>query len=107
ANINLTFTPNQGLSLAQAAQLCGFTGFDWVQKITRQDDPSKFFARNLGGKFNPAVKGPVRLTSKTTPYSDPPPGGGYTYTPTPDNSYPFYYDPAVDLPPHEAGGMVL
>ncbi|HUO37029.1 MAG TPA: hypothetical protein VMU34_03920 [Mycobacterium sp.] len=98
-NVSATFTPNKGLTIAQAAQLCGFQNFDWVQKVTSLPDPSPFFARNLNGAFNSKVKGAVRITSHDTPFSDPPQGGGYTYQGnTPDNSYPFYYDVATELP---------
>lgn len=117
-NICAAFTPNQangspatagmpGYTLAQAAQLCGFTNFDWVQKITTQFDPSEFYARNLGGAFDPTIPTYVRLTSKRVPWYDPPQGGGYAPNfggeATPDNSYPFYYDPNVDLPDAEDG----
>lgn len=117
-NICATFTPNQlsgqpptsgmpGLTLAQAAQLCGFKDFDWIQKKNVQFDPSPFFARNLGGAFDSKITGFVRLTSKRAPYDDPPNGGGYA--PgfgggiTPDNSFPFYYDQSLELPGHEDG----
>ena len=111
ANIDATFIPNLGLSIAQAAQLCGFKTFDWVQKDTKHDDPMPLYARNLGGAFDSNVNGPVHLTSKSTPWSDPPAGGGY-YDPTdpteaPDYSYPFYYNPNVDLPPQQTGGMIM
>jgi hypothetical protein len=106
ANICAVFTPKMGATLQAAAQACGFTNFDWVQPITRQNDPSPFFARNLGMAFK-AVAGSVRLTSATVPWSDPPQGGGYAQGggggATPDFSYPFYYDPAVDLPGAQDG----
>jgi hypothetical protein len=119
-NICATFTPNQssgappapgmpGYTLSQAAQLCGFKDFDWTQKVTVSFDPSSFYARNLGGAFDPKIIGPVRLTSKRDPVNDPPQGGGYADgfggDATPDNSYPFYYDPNVDLPGHESGSV--
>lgn len=107
ANINATFTPNLGLTLQQAAQYCGFTDFNWTQQITRQDDPSLFYARNLNGAFDASVNGPVRLASARTPYADPPQGGGYTYTAAPDFSYPFYYDRIAELPGHKVGGVTL
>lgn len=108
ANIDATFTPNLGLTLAQAAELCGFKTFDWIQKVTHQADPSEFFARNLGGAFRSNVNGHVRLTSATTPYSDPPQGGGYDDGNPPDFSFPFYYDPNNDLPQHQtATGMTF
>src|SRR5947209_17447917 len=62
ANIDATFKPKLNLNLQQAAQFCGFVDFDWVQKITRQDDPSMFYARNIGGAFDPKVAGPVNLS---------------------------------------------
>jgi hypothetical protein len=110
-NICATFTPQQGYTLAQAAQVCGFKEFDWIQNKTVQFDPSPFYARNIGGAFDPAVTGSVRLTSKRVPRSDPPQGGGYVYRfggdVMPDNSFPFYYDPNVDLPGHEDGSAII
>lgn len=117
-NICATFTPNQasgappapgmpGYTLAQAAQLCGFKNFNWVQQKTVQFDPSPFYARNLNGAYDSSIGGFVRLTSKRAPYDDPPKGGGYAPGAgggaTPDNSYPFYYDTALELPAHEDG----
>lgn len=109
-NICATFTPNQGYTLAQAAQVCGFKDFDWIQQITVQFDPSAFYARNLGGAFDPAVSSSVRLTSKRVPWSDPPQGGGYAAgfggDVVPDNSYPFYYDQNTELAGHEDGSAM-
>ncbi len=117
-NICATFTPNQlsgappapgapGLTIAQAAQLCGFKNFDWVQKKTVQFDPSPFFARNLGGAYDSTIPGFVRLTSKRAPYDDPPNGGGYAPGAgggaAPDNSFPFYFDQNLELPGQENG----
>lgn len=106
-NICATFTPNQSETLTQAAQLCGFTNFDWVQQITVQFDPSTFYARNLNGAFDSTISGNVRLTSKRVPWSDPPQGGGYAQgfggDATPDNSYPFYYDASGEVVQHESG----
>lgn len=100
-NIDATFIPNLNLQVAQAARYCGFRDFDWVQQVTHQDDPSEFYARNIGGAFDSKVNGSVRLTSARTPYSDPPPGGGYLNDSV-DNSYPFYYDAnSGDLQQHE------
>jgi hypothetical protein len=67
ANIDATFTPNLGLTLQQAAAFCGFVNFNWVQKVTHQDDPSIFYARNIGGAFDPTATGPVNLSSARTP----------------------------------------
>ncbi len=115
ANLDMSFTPNFNLTLLQAAQYCGFVNFDWVQQVTYQVDPSEFWAWNIGGAFDPTVTGTVNLTSKRTPYSDPPPGGGYAPAPgndpsqfPPDYSYPFYYDIAGELvADHEIGGYTL
>jgi hypothetical protein len=102
--ITATFTPNLGYSLASAAQACGFADFDWVQTFTHISDPGNMWARNSGGAFNPAISGPVRLTSAYSgKVSDPPQGGGYS-NPNPvlaahymvDNSYPFYCNVAGD-----------
>ena len=97
-----TSTTNGPYTLAQAAQLCGFADFDWVQTITHLSDPSPYWARNTGGAFNPSVAGLVRLTSAYSgKLSDPPQGGGYS-NPNPilagavDNSYPFYCDVTGD-----------
>lgn len=105
-NIDATFTPNLSLTLAQAAQYCGFKDFDWVQHVTHKDDPSEFYARNLGGAFDSKINGRVRLTSARTPFNDPPPGGGYLNDPANpdplDFSYPFYYDAnSGELQQHE------
>jgi hypothetical protein len=114
-----TFTPQpvNGVqyTVAQAAQLCGFADFDWVQTITREVDPNRLSASNiavapttanvggfnipvhLGGKFRPKINGPVKIVANMASYSDPPQGGGYTYNTTPDYSYPFYCDPTGDI----------
>lgn len=84
-----TFTPKLGLSLQQAAAGCGFVNFDWQQRITNLPAPSPYF--QLGN--------PVALTAPPS-FLDPPPGG-YTYQTPPDDSYPFYYDPATQLLPQE------
>jgi hypothetical protein len=110
AKISATFTPNFGFSLPQAAVLCGFVDFDWVQTLAHQTDPNPFSALNLavvattgvvngttipirlGGAFDAKTAGTaVKLTAAKTPYNDPPQGGGYTYnSASPDYSYPFY-----------------
>jgi hypothetical protein len=82
--ISATFMPNLSFSLTSARDSCGFIDFNWVQTITTLPDPSPFSARNNGS--------PIHLTSASTPFNDPPAGGGYTYQGGPDNSYPFYYD---------------
>lgn len=99
-NISATFTPSLNgtpYSLQKAAQLCGFVNFDWIQTITTLPNPSPFFARSNG----------LRLTSASTPFNDPPAGGGYTYEGTADNSYPFYYDARNgELISHEDGNTL-
>jgi hypothetical protein len=98
--ITATFTPNFGFTIAQAAQVCGFTNFDWQQLVTVQPPPSPFFSVN-----NPNV--PLVAPQG---FLDPPPGG-YTYElPYIDNAYPFYYNPnpgptgQSELAAHEPGG---
>jgi hypothetical protein len=106
-NISATFTPNLNLTIARAAKYCGFKNFDWVQQVTHQNDPSEFYARNLKGAFDSKINGGVRLTSARTPYSDPPPGGGYLNT-SADFSYPFYYNAqSGELQQHEPTQFLL
>jgi hypothetical protein len=120
ANIDASLTPGNvisGLTLQQAASYCGFVNFDWAQLQETQFDPSAFWAAKLGGGFDPAISGPVNLTSSTTPFNDPPPGGGYTCVgaldctllgnPAENFSYPFYYMLGSDLSNHESGGLTL
>ena len=99
-----TFKPGAGLTLAQAAKQCGFTNFDWQQKITMRPTPS-----NLMQTGNPTP-----LTAPP-PFFDPP-KGGYTYPSSTvgasvDLSYPFYYDAltnnGAELAAHETGGTAL
>ena len=79
--ISATFTPNSGYTLAQAAQLCGFTDFNWQQTVTSLPLPNPFFA---AGSTAP-LKAPP-------PFNDPPPGG-YAYQ-NPPNAviFPIYYN---------------
>jgi hypothetical protein len=90
--INATFTAMLGYTLAQAAQLCGFTGWDWQQSVTSLPLPNPFFQ----------IATPPKQLSAPPPFLDPPPGG-YTYNlPGGDHSYPFYYDPnSGELTGHE------
>jgi hypothetical protein len=93
--ITTAFTPNSGFNLAQAANLCGFSGWDWQQTVTLLPAPSPFKA---AGTTTPLVAPP--------PFLDPPPGG-YVGHP-PDHSYPFYLDPnSGELQSQEPGGLVL
>ncbi len=97
-----TFTPKLGYTMAQAAELCGFTHFNWIQKITHMPNPSPYYARNLGGAVDPAHPNQrVNLTSARVPFNDPPPGGGYADPEPVDNSYPFYLNPTTELPAYE------
>lgn len=79
--IDADFTPNMGYTLAQAAQLCGFKDFDWVQKV-RVPRPSPYYTKggtNLVGLF-----------------TDPPPGG-YRGEPAALNTYPYYWGPSLPV----------
>jgi hypothetical protein len=79
--IRATFTPNLGYTLGQAAQLCGFTGWDWQQTITSLPLPSPFHA---AGSTTPLHAPPA--------FNDPPPQG-YAYQ-NPPNAVllPIYYN---------------
>ncbi|HVZ88397.1 MAG TPA: hypothetical protein VHG72_15600 [Polyangia bacterium] len=107
-NIDATFTPNLGLNVHDAALVCGFVTFDWVQIKTHINDPTFYSARNLGGAFDPTISGPVKLSSAYLPYHDPPQGGGYTFGSSPDFSYPFYWNwQTTELSNHQTGGLTL
>lgn len=88
-NISASFTPNFGYSIADAASVCGFKNFDWIQKITNLPDPSPYYANNPSDPSHP-----IHYTSASTPFNDPPPGD-YTYDNPPNDTYPFYYGPKL------------
>jgi predicted outer membrane repeat protein len=77
------FSPQGGI--AAAAQACGFTGFNWINKITNLPDPSPLFAAN---PLDPA--NPIHITSTSVPFNDPF-KNGYTLRPQ-WNSWPVYWD---------------
>jgi hypothetical protein len=77
-----TFEPI-GMTLAQAAAVCGVSSFDWEQMITSIPDPVPFIR----------VDGTL-ITSSSTPFIDPPPGGGYTYCQGSCDANPYIYSPA-------------
>ena len=79
ATIFAAFTPKFGLTVSEAANLCGYDHFNWYQVI--DNDPYPLAARN-----NPSV--PL-----TPPYIDPPLGGYASYPPGhSDDNLPFYWD---------------
>ncbi len=79
-SIAASFTPNNGYSLANAAQVCGFTNFNWQQLITVLPSPSPFYAVNGSNLTSPV------------PFNDPPPAG-YTYQSPPNTvGLPIYYN---------------
>jgi hypothetical protein len=81
-----------GMGTTAAAESCGFTRFNWIQKITTLPDPSPFFAVNPTDPANP-----TQLTSTSTPFNDPV-KNGYTSNPA-WNSFPFYWDPHTTTQP--------
>jgi hypothetical protein len=105
--MNAIFLPPVGL--IQARLDCDVDDFDWQQIVTHEDDPTNLFAVNFIGdlcaSLSPSIQlltrcstkgGSFLLSSGTTPFSDPPQDGGYTYEETLDFSYPFYYDAKND-----------
>ena len=74
ATMTAAFTPNAGMSLAQAAAQCGVQSFNWQQTVTTDPYPPK------------AADG----TQLSPPYLDPP-VGGYLGGPA-DNAYPYYWN---------------
>lgn len=109
AMITARFKPNLGFTLQEAAAALGFVNFDWIQTITAYPNPSGVYEVNTS---NPSQ--PIHLTSASTPYNDPPPGG-YTYCAkmgAPCDNAPFYYgihysssDP-LSLAAHETGNVL-
>ena len=93
--ITATFTPN-GYNLADAASLCGFSGWNWQQTVTSWPKPSPLSAFGSTAQlFTPLS------------FLDPPPGG-YSKPNRPSNSYPFYLDPNNgELQSQEPGGLIL
>jgi hypothetical protein len=87
------FTPNGGLSLAQAAAAMGYAGFDWQQTITNWANPD--LHDNSGVLLVPVPP--------DQPFLDPP-AGGYSYNPCgvsapfstgAQTANPFYYSPTA------------
>lgn len=81
ADVSTTFTPQGGLTLAQAAQACGFVEFDWQQTITTLPAPSPFLSA-------------CSSTPLTAPpaFNDPP-ACGYAYQHPPNAvMLPVYYN---------------
>jgi hypothetical protein len=77
--MSASFTPNFGLSLMEAAGLCGYDHFDYYQVVTNDPNP-------------PASKN-APTVPLTVPYVDPP-LGGYAYQPAGDDNLPFYWNAA-------------
>jgi hypothetical protein len=86
-SMQATFTPNFGLSMGNAAGLCGYDHFNWYQTVTTDPYPPD-------AKSSPGV--PLK-----TPYLDPP-IGGYAYQANGDDTLPFYWGEngptAIELP---------
>ena len=80
-NIDATFTPNFGFTLAQAEQVCGFINFDWQQTVTSLPLPNPFKAAGS----NDFLHAPPS-------FNDPPPQG-YAYQSPPNAvQLPVYYN---------------
>lgn len=79
-SILASFTPKQGYTLDQAAQLCGFRTFNWQQYILTWPLPSTLFQT---GNPTPLSAPPA--------FFDPPPRG-YAYQNPPNNAFPFYWN---------------
>jgi hypothetical protein len=115
-----TFTPQPAgsMTVLQAAEVCGYTNFDWQQTIN--SDPIQDSVRAI--QPSPGCLGPLEtpdgdgilgyLCPAPPPYLDPPPGG-YTYENggKGDQAFPLYWDAITDggaeLLANEPGGNVL
>jgi hypothetical protein len=92
--MNATFTPNFGLSLADAATACGYDHFNWRQTVTdcpHCDEPGLVTATGISGSF-----------------TDPP--NGYLSIPSMVDALPFYwreegdpFNPVSCIPPNGGG----
>ena len=96
-SINASFKPNFNLTLAQAADSCGFDNFNWQQTVELLPFPSPFFAVN-----NPSIP-----LSAPPAFFDPV-EGGYTYDPIiTNNRYPFYYNNSNYPKPLRTDSMLI
>jgi|GEM_PF-2089316 len=94
-SMNATFVPKDagdipvGLSVAAAA--CGFSDFNWQQEIDFLPAPSTWrpFTPSVMNQQNLSPDGSLQAPP---PFSDPPPGGGYTYENGNDSAFPFYWN---------------
>ena len=68
-NVISSFTPNNGLTLSQAASACGFDSWNWQQLLTYLPTPSPFY-----DAYDNYLSAPL-------PFNDPPASGyAYQYT---------------------------
>jgi hypothetical protein len=82
-DISATFTPNDGYTIAQAEEVCGYFAFDWQQTITSIPLPAP-------SGFSPASNPGVVARP---PVNDPPPSGWAYQNPTPNAvRIPVYYN---------------
>ena len=77
--VGIKFTPKYGITLAQAAAVCGFDHFNFQQEITGQFGPL------------PAVNIPPQPQPPGAAILDPPPGG-WEYEGFIDDANPYYYN---------------
>jgi hypothetical protein len=95
-NITASFTPQFGISLAGAASVAGFKGFDWVSQIINLPSPSPYFAAADPCVISHPYSYSVSCASLSTPSSaypagiPDPPNGGLTYSNT-AGRFPFYW----------------
>ena len=73
ATVTAAFTPNEGLTLQEAANLIGVDHFNWVQIVTKDDILSYSFLPVLTDYYKD-----INGTLPSVPYFDPVPGG-YNY----------------------------
>ncbi len=69
-SVTLTFNSPNSMTLADYAASCGYSGFDWVQTMTQEPNPSGVYAENDALSGSPAPLTPQWLD---------PPLGGYTF----------------------------
>ena len=89
-NIGATFTPNFGLTVAQAEAAGGYSALDWQQTITDYPD------NRITACANSACSETIEYSAANVPFKDPPlygyPGCNGSGQGSCSESYPFYYN---------------
>jgi hypothetical protein len=94
-----SFTPNGGVSLAQAAAAMGYTGFDWQQTITDWANPD--LHNSAGNLLVPVPPNQAFLDPPVSGYSYNPCGINAPFSTAAATANPFYYSPNPNISPSD------